>query len=61
MTSATTPRRFDTLGFSPAYACEVDPEFPGNGDWGDPQYGFRSDGPASGPFHSRLGSRRQDR
>jgi hypothetical protein len=31
-----TTRRFDDLGFTPAYACEVDPEFPGTGDWGDP-------------------------
>jgi hypothetical protein len=56
MTSPATPRRFDTLGFSPAYSCQVDPEFPGSGDWGDPQYRFQSDGPASEPFHSWLGA-----
>lgn len=56
MTSPTLPRRFETFGFSPAYGCEVDPEFPGGGDWGDPQYGFRSDGRTGGPFHSALGT-----
>jgi hypothetical protein len=49
-------RRFDALGFVPAYACEVDPEFPGTGDWGCPHYGFHRDGPATEPFRSRWGA-----
>jgi hypothetical protein len=50
-----TSRGFDALGFSPGYACEVDPEFPGTGDWGDPHHGFQRDGRATGPFRSRWG------
>ena len=51
-----TTRLFDTLGFSPAYACEVDPEFPSTGDWGDPHHGFQCDGTTSEPFRSRWGT-----
>ena len=51
-----SPRRFETLGFAPAYACELDPEFPGTGDWGCPQYTFHRDGPTTGPFRSRGGA-----
>lgn len=49
-------RRFDVLGFTPAYTCEVDPEFPGTGDWGCPHYGFDRNGPTTEPFRSRCGT-----
>ena len=32
------------LGFNPSYTVEVDPEFPGDGDWGRPVFGFGRDG-----------------
>lgn len=51
-----TERAFDTLGFTPAYACEVDPELPGTGQWGYPHYGFGRDGRAAEPFRSRWGT-----
>jgi len=28
------PAHLQTLGFSPIYRCQIDPEFPGAGDWG---------------------------
>jgi hypothetical protein len=47
-------RAFHTLGFSPAYSCQVCPELPGNGDWGCPAHGFSRDGGrATEPFRSR--------
>ena len=50
-------RAFHTLGFAPAYSCQVDPELPGNGDWGCPVYGFSRDGSrAAEPFRSRWGT-----
>jgi hypothetical protein len=49
-------RRFDTLGFAPAYACQVDPELPGTGQWDCPHYGFHRDGGATEPFRSRWGT-----
>jgi hypothetical protein len=51
-----TQRRFDTLGFAPAYTCEVDPELPGTGQWRYPHYGFHRDGEAAEPFRSRWGT-----
>jgi hypothetical protein len=51
-----TTRRFDTLGFAPAYTCQVDPELPGAGQWGWPDYGFHRDGVAAEPFRSRWGT-----
>lgn len=49
-------RRFDTLGFAPLYACQVDPELPGTGQWDCPHYGFHRDGGATEPFRSRWGT-----
>jgi hypothetical protein len=50
-------RAFHTLGFSPAYSCQVDPELPGNGNWDCPVHGFSRDGSrASEPFRSRWGT-----
>ncbi|MCI0572750.1 MAG: hypothetical protein L0Y66_18520 [Myxococcaceae bacterium] len=46
---------FDPLGFSPAYDCEVDPEFPGNGDWGVPVHGYWRDGRREAPSRSAWG------
>jgi hypothetical protein len=52
-----TGRPYRLLGFSPAYSCHVDPELPGDGDWGCPVHGFdRDGGRASEPFHSRWGA-----
>lgn len=52
-------RTFDTLGFSPTYSCQSDPELPGDGDWGCPVHGFRRDGGlTSGQFRSRWGTAR---
>ncbi|MEA2825620.1 MAG: hypothetical protein QOG43_59 [Actinomycetota bacterium] len=33
--------QLQTLGFHASYTVEVDPEFPGDGDWGCPLYGSR--------------------
>lgn len=50
-------REFATLGFSPDYTCELDPELPGDGRWGCPVYRFRRDGIAAGElFRSRWGT-----
>lgn len=51
-----TTRRFNTLGFTPTYTCEVDPEFPGAGQWGCTHYGFHHDGVVAEPFRSRWGT-----
>lgn len=32
-----------SLGFTPSYACEVSPEFPGDGNWKCPVYRFADD------------------
>jgi len=37
-------RSFDTLGLSPSYSCQPDPELPGDGDWRCPVHGFGRDG-----------------
>jgi hypothetical protein len=47
---------FRHLGFAPTYEVEVDPEFPGDGDWRCPVYGFDRDGRLVDPFTSRWGS-----
>lgn len=46
----------DPLGFAQNYGCEVDPEFPGNGDWGVPTHSFWVDGPRQEPFRSAWGA-----
>lgn len=47
---------FRHLGFVPAFEVEVNPEFPGDGDWRCPVYGFDRDGRLVDPFVSRWGS-----
>lgn len=46
---------FQTLGFSPAYDVEIDPEFPGDGDWRCAVFGYDRDGTVMEDFHSRWG------
>jgi hypothetical protein len=47
---------FDPLGFPSSYTCEVNPEFPGGGDWGAPVYSFWRDGPRDEAFRSAWGT-----
>jgi hypothetical protein len=47
---------FDQLGFDPSFDVEIDPEFPGDGDWGMPLYGFAKDGQVVEDFRSVWGS-----
>jgi hypothetical protein len=47
--------RFEPVGFSPDYDIELDPEFPGNGEWGCPVMGFDRDGSVIEDFDSRWG------
>lgn len=47
---------FDDLGFSPAYAVEMGPEFPADGDWRCQVLGFDRDGHIVDPFESRWGA-----
>ena len=50
------PRAFDLCGFSPAYECAIDPEFPGAGEWGLPTVAFSHDGTRVDDFRSRWGT-----
>ncbi len=47
---------FDSLGFVSEYSVEPEPEFPGNGEWQCPVFGFDRDGGFMEPFESRFGS-----
>jgi hypothetical protein len=47
---------FEPFEFEPAYAVEVDPEFPGTGEWGCPVHGFDRDGRVVAGFESRWGA-----
>lgn len=47
---------FEVGGFQPGYAIEVDPEFPGDGDWGCPVVGFDRDGHVVEEFESHWGA-----
>jgi hypothetical protein len=47
---------FETLGFECAFTVEVDPEFPGDGDWGCPVVGFDRTGGVMPAFESRWGT-----
>jgi hypothetical protein len=47
---------FDDLGFAPAYRVEIGPEFPGDGDWGCPVFGFNRQRQLDEPFESRWGT-----
>jgi hypothetical protein len=46
---------FDDLGFRHNYAIEVDPEFPGNGQWDCKTIGIRADGEPTEFLDSRWG------
>jgi hypothetical protein len=46
---------FDSLGFDSHYSVQVDPEFPGDGDWRVPVHGFANDGSLREAFESRWG------
>ena len=47
---------FQTLGFKCAFTVEVDPEFPGDGDWGCPVAAFDRTGSVMPAFESRWGT-----
>jgi hypothetical protein len=47
---------FEGFHFAPAYTIEVDPEFPGTGDWGLPVVAFDRDGQIVEAFESRWGT-----
>lgn len=42
--------------FSAAYEVEPDPEFPGDGEWGCPVYGYTAAGTVSSDFESQWGA-----
>lgn len=46
----------ETFHFSPAFRAVIDPEFPGDGDWGCPVFGFGRDGSLQESFDSRWGA-----
>lgn len=46
----------ETFEFQPAYAVEVGPEFPGDGDWGCPVIAFDRSGELMETFDSRWGT-----
>jgi hypothetical protein len=47
---------FERFEFRPAYEVEVGPEFPGDGDWGCPVFGFDRNGELMETFDSRWGT-----
>ncbi|PZS07042.1 MAG: hypothetical protein DLM55_11920 [Acidimicrobiales bacterium] len=49
-------RTFHHLDFNPAYRVEIDPEFPSDGDWRCPVFGFGSDGQVQREVISRWGA-----
>jgi hypothetical protein len=42
--------------FAAVYEVETQPEFPGNGDWGCPVYGYAAEGSVAADFESRWGA-----
>jgi hypothetical protein len=50
------PEAMVTFDFEPSFALEADPEFPDDGDWGCPSYGFGRDGRVADDFDSRWGT-----
>lgn len=46
----------ENFHFAPAFGVSVDPEFPGDGDWGCDVYGFGRDGLVEDDFHSAWGT-----
>ncbi|MCO1582049.1 hypothetical protein M8C13_40500 [Crossiella sp. SN42] len=49
-------REFQAFGFEPGYRVEVDPEFPADGNWGCPVFGYDCDGRVAEEFVARWGS-----
>lgn len=52
----TASRGFQRFHFTPSFEAIVDPEFPGDGNWGCPVHGFCRDGEATERFDSVWGS-----
>jgi hypothetical protein len=48
--------KFETLGFDPGFVVELEPEFPGNGDWRVPTFGYDRMGNVVEAFESRWGT-----
>ena len=51
-----TENELQGFHFSTAFDVTVNPEFPGNGDWGCPIFGFDRDGRVQEQFESRWGA-----
>lgn len=49
-------RTFEPGGFSPAYQCVLDPEFPGSGEWRVATVAYSRDGTRVEDFRSRWGT-----
>jgi hypothetical protein len=47
---------FEACGFESAFTVEVEPAFPGDGNWGHPVFGYGHDGLVVDPFTSRWGT-----
>lgn len=47
---------FEACGFESAFTVEVEPPFPGDGNWGHPVFGYGRDGLGLDPFASRWGT-----
>ena len=47
---------FETFDYEPAYEIEIDPEFPGRGDWPAPAYWFDDTSVSLTRLESRWGS-----
>lgn len=54
--SPTSRRQLERFQFEPAFDVVVDPEFPGDGDWGCDVFGFGRDGAIDEPFRSVWGT-----
>jgi hypothetical protein len=55
-TSEPSSASFEAFGFATTYQLEVDPEFPGDGDWHCPVVGFDRSGRPMPEFDSRWGT-----
>ncbi len=53
---ADPKRELEAFHFTPEFVVSHDPEFPGNGQWGCPVFGFGRDGKPQEPFESRWGT-----
>jgi hypothetical protein len=47
---------FESFGFDPGYEVTLDPEFPGDGNWGCPTFAYGRDGRLRDEFGSRWGT-----